>query len=91
MNKLLMKVLDVVLNELYIRKATISITLYTYAITQYLCFVICCRSAEKPFKFYQREEAKKRQKINEAIYEGRTKSKKPETFKAKPIPRMVCA
>ncbi|XP_067938833.1 protein FAM161A-like [Watersipora subatra] len=47
------------------------------------------RSVEKPFKFYQREEAKRRQKVNKEIYEGKSKSRKKETFKAKPIPRVL--
>lgn len=46
------------------------------------------RSIEKPFKFYQREEAKKRQKVNQALYEGVKKEKK-NSFKAKPIPKVV--
>jgi len=47
------------------------------------------RSIEKPFNFYQREQAKQRQKANEALYNGKPAQKKTNTFKANPVPKVV--
>lgn len=53
--------------------------------------LVCCfvRSVEKPFRFYVREEAKKRQRQNEDLYKGSKREKNKNVFKAKPVPKVV--